>query len=332
MKLPEELEKKFEQLDPETQKKVLGHQKNLDDLRNGTTEIPEDIRDKMAELNKAPYDANYLDTRCPGRDLNAEYACKACPYQNGKKCQLRVALKKSPKHYAGTNFCIMPGIYMDLPEDCDPQVANLIDPMSRFEILRLYDNYMAESVKVMRSELFAIRTFMNRPQPGFGSELASLRRAEEDADRELSRMFRLAYKFALHNVLREDAPTGEELRYAFEEDQYKQRKALGEPVIYTDGRCWFDGYVASKGYIPGPFPGLEFWRSEKGHVDPKQFAAWLEETKSERERSKLPPVGYTGQLVCRVYAVDVLKFFADVHGACGPKTYLLGAQMPQNYI
>ena len=133
--------------------------------------------------------------------------------------------------------------------------------------------------------------------------------------------FKLAYQFALHASSAGYAPSDQELRDEYELSQYYMRKNLGEPVIYQDGRCWYDGYVVSQGYWPGPFPGLEFWRSEKGPLNPEQFSQWLADTESERKQSKLPPVGWKGTPVCGVYAMDILKYYCNIGGVCGPETF-----------
>lgn len=305
---------------PEAEKALLEGRKLAEALSKGDMELPEEIRHEMDRSKQAPYDTGYNDTQCHGCDVNKKFG-RVCTYQKGNECQLRAILKGSPKNFPNTNYCLMPGIYMNLPAEFDAKIANLIPPGARVYVLRLYDHFLSYEIKIMKAKRLAKRNGKRKSRTKGKGNLASLRTAQDTADRKMSTLFKFAYEMTYYVLRGERAPTAEEFRDAYEVDQYQMRLEQGEPVIFENGRCMFDGYVVSQGYLPGPFPGMEFWTTEKGPVDPRQFAKWLEDTKPERERSKLPPVGYTGCPVCNIYAIDMLKFFADTLGVAGPETY-----------
>lgn len=308
---------KFGKLGPEAQKRALERQKFIDDLSRGAIEVPEDLRSKMDERNKIHYDESYKDTRCPGRGLNEKFCCESCGHLDGDICKLRTDLNQYTEDVPQNRFRLMPYIHLIPPEEYDIKVANLIFTMGRLDLLRRYDRYMAKAMEVNFAEKKAPIL------PKDKARLAMMKKAAEAAAQDFIFMLHSVYELASLKTFGERAPSDEALRDAYEKEQYEMRRDLGEPVIFKDGRCWFDGYVVGQGYLPGPFPGLELWMSKDGLVDPEQFSQWLMDTESERKQSKLPPVGWMGTPVCGVYAIDGLKFYANTHHVLGRETYRL---------
>lgn len=118
-----------------------------------------------------------------------------------------------------------------------------------------------------------------------------------------------------------DVPTEEELVDAYEKWQYEQRKALGEPVLFRDGRLCFEAVIFENGLQPGPFPGLESYSWNGELVDPKELAQWLADTKVQRKEQRNEYVGFFGCKTCPVHAADMVWFFGTRYDIHGPESY-----------
>lgn len=313
-------------LDPEIQRELLEHHEFAEGLAKGSIDIPEELCKELKKLNRVPYDKNYDDTRCHGCEVNKRFGC-VCPYQNGNTCQLRVMLKQPPKVVLGTEYRLMPGVCIDLPKGYKAKVAKLLCPEARCDILRLYDWHFALAVDISRVKSLVEQNALEQPE--VQAYLASLNAKKDAIDRELSGFFDYTYQLAKRGAFGPNAPSDEKLRDVYEVAQYRKRIEKGEPAVFENKRCLFDGFVISQGYLPGPLAGLEFWKIKDGPVDPRQFSKWLADTKNERERSKFPPVGYTGCPACSIYALDILKYFSHNYGVIGYETFGVMTQTPR---
>lgn len=329
---------------PEELREKLESYKLAEALREGSMEIPEEIRHEMDRLKQALCDTDYNDTQCHGCDVNKKFGC-ACPCQKGNVCGLRVTSKDTPVDFstiAFRRFCRNIGSNL-ISSGFKEEIADRFPPQARFDILRLYDQFLAyfqeihytsKYIAYIKMDTWELRNRID--------ELLYLGAARERVCKEMPDLFKTMYEYANYYLPKGYTPSAEELRDAYEVDQYQRRLEKGEPVIFENGRCMFDGYVVSQGYLPGPFPGLEFWTTGpswlglwedyENLVDPKQFTKWLEDTKSERERSKLPPVGYTGSPVCGICAMDVFNLMYSKNDAIGPETYKYALKMMEHYL
>ena len=118
-----------------------------------------------------------------------------------------------------------------------------------------------------------------------------------------------------------NGPTEQELVDAYEMWQYEQRKALGEPVHFRNGRLCFEKFIFENGLQPGPFPGLGFYSSHGRLVDSKMLAQWLADTKAERKKRQNECVGFFECPDGLIRAADMVWFFGDRYDVHGPESY-----------
>lgn len=123
------------------------------------------------------------------------------------------------------------------------------------------------------------------------------------------------------NDATDGGPSEQDLIDAYERDQYLKRKALGEPVLFHDGRLYFEKIIFEHGYQPAPYPGLDLYQQHGELVDPTAFARWLDHMAPERKERENEGVGFFGCPVCPVHADSMAWFFSLIYDLFGSESY-----------
>lgn len=301
--------------------------KRVEDLSKGVTSLNKSLCDEMDELNRLTRDMNDIYDMCPAyhsktmMDMNSFFDVKYCPHMEYGTCFYMSAVNQDSEEIVGAGRKLLFNFHIEGLDAFDLRVLKRIEPKVRVHLMDIYDRYRAASMPVRLVEginEFACTAWFDR-----------LKAAEKIAEKEFWSAFNDAYKSTSDNYWNQHTFTEEEYEAAYEEYQYEERKRLGEPVIFYNGRCYFEGYIASYGYIPGAFPGLDLYTRQGKQVDPQQFAQWLAEKKIERQLSNLPPVGFFGHPVCGVRAADIFRFCSKRLNCTGSATMRLYLTDPQ---
>ena len=192
----------------------------------------------------------------------------------------------------------------------------LMTPEMRLKQLELWDRCEAALVTVQHA-------FETRPPKG-RSEMKKLFAPVDTAMKRLMHISaQLCHEIEANKAQYEakGTPTEQELVDAYEAWQYERRKALGEPVLFRDGRLCFEKSIFEAGYQPGPFPGLWGYTQDGKPVDPKAFAKWLADGKTRRKEKPSEGVGFFGCPVCGPHAADMVWYYGSLCGTHGPESY-----------
>lgn len=287
----------------------------VDALSKGIFGLDKVFCDKLDELNRSVYDARDDDEVCPGIDANNLFDVSCCPCMHCARCELLDFVEGHSEETVGNGPELLLDFHIEELANYDPKVIKLMPPKVRIYLLELYDRYRAVEIQVRMAE------DINNPDCTAG--LGGLKTAEEATKKGFWSAFNLAYIYTKDTRWYGRAYPEAEIEAAYERFQYEERKRLGEPVIFYNGRCWFEGFVAAHGYRPGAFPGLDLYIKDEKRVDPQQFAQWLNDKKIERQLSNLPLVGFLGLPVCGVHAVDLFKYYLKWHNCTGSATMRL---------
>lgn len=192
-------------------------------------------------------------------------------------------------------------------------------PESIFELMECYDRLSAceKLRKKVEADIEAGKSSDDLPY------LPAIKSGEEAEYWE----FMAVYDRALQTRDPNRIQTEQAFRDAYERYQYEKRSSNGEPVVFRNGRCYFEGFVLGQGYLPGLYPGLERYNTQG--LSYAEFIRWLEITKPARQKSKLPLVGFFENPVCGASLFDMFKFNAvryKVFGAESWKQYLSSSQ------
>lgn len=302
--------------------------KRVEDLSKGISSLDKSLCDEMDELNRLTRDVNDFYDMCPAyhsktmMNLNSFFDVKYCPHMEYGACLYMCVVNEDSEKVVGTGTKLLFNFHTEHLNSYGARNLNRMEPKVRIYLMDLYDRYRAASAQV--------RLVESAGETDCTAKLDDLKEAEKAAEEVFLKALKIAYRSADEGCRNQRTFTEEEYEAAYEEYQYQERKRLGEPVIYHNGRCCFEGYVASYGYIPGAFPGLDMYTGTEGElVDPQQFAQWLAKKKIERRMSNLPPVGFFGHPVCGIRAADIFRFCAQRLNCTGSATMRLYLNGPQ---
>lgn len=289
-------------------------------------------------------------TQCPGVCANKELTGHDCPYMQHGECQYLLELNKISAPLtedAGLLFGYNASIRRGTETTPLEKMFHALPPQTQFDLMKAEDKF--EGVSRHYHKEFP-------PNPAYPEieynlcdypECAGLIYYFHDEIESRSNSFTDALCDAfckIYTDIPRNSPFAgvdcrseplhyyneEEVARQYEQFQYSERKALGEPVKFHNGRCMFDGYVLQH-YLPGPVPGLQYYTERDMYslldhntgdlVDHATFAKWLTDAAVERQQGNLPPVGFFGMPVCAVRAADIFKYNAFSRRIIGPRTY-----------
>lgn len=203
----------------------------------------------------------------------------------------------------------------------------LMTPEMRLKQLELWDRCEAALVTVQHA-------FETRPPKG----RSEMKKLFAPVDTSMKRLLHISAQLCREieankaQYEAKGAPTEQELVDAYEAWQYERRKALGEPVLFRDGRLCFEKSVFEAGYQPGPFPGLDLYTRDGKLVDRKAFDRWLNDAKARRKETPDEGVGFFGCPVCGLHAADMVWYYGRLCGTHGSESYRERVKLAQGML
>lgn len=290
-------------------------------------------------VNSMGYDVSNPNEMCPERKVYVDLPKRPCRFLYSARCNMLDHGCCAKGARVGGRTEIAFNICFDLGGHIENAIPDSIGCEARAKLLELYDKAQASGKFSTADSNFcsAAHQLLCTLSVGEKDQLSAYMRADynslSDIDKEKYNTLKRIDAGCITGLDGEEDFYGtkigktpysdEAMAVAYEKWQYEARKRLGEPVIFHNGRCLFDGTLPEAGIFPGPFPGLDLYRYEKKLLDPDVFRRWLDESESMRKQSGLPPVAYIGQPLCALRFRDVLLYYSTQHSVIGSETYRL---------
>lgn len=200
--------------------------------------------------------------------------------------------------YRNNNVELMFDVTMDLPSKYYKEVIQGLGASERLTLLKLRDRIQAAK---LNCDYF----------PDRASVQEALENARNDFDRVLEHFHSVnennAFFFKNPDLAKEGTYQPYFSRF-YDEDQFVERSLRGEPVLFHQGRLYFESFVFEHGFQPGPFPGLDLYMKDGEYVDPEEFSQWLKEMLPKRSKNFHRRVGFWGCPACVVNAGDLVRY------------------------
>ena len=198
---------------------------------------------------------------------------------------------------------LMFGVTMDLPSKYYKEVIQGLGASERLTLLKLRDRVLAAKMNY--------ECFLGMQEEYYASAQEVLENARNDFDCVLRQFHAVNEDDAFFFKHPDFAKQGTYHPYFsrfYDEDQFVERSLRGEPVLFHQGRLYFESFVFEHGFQPGPFPGLDLYTKDGEYVDPEEFSLWLKEMLPERSKNFHRRVGFWGCPACVVNAGDLVRY------------------------
>ena len=247
---------------------------------------------------------------CLGHDINCMTGHPGCPYRfSNNRCE--ILAYQGNAHFASLDKSEVElafGIPIKLPAQYYPEIIKNLSANEKLILLKLLD-------RVYAARLHYDRLWHNNCISSGSAEeslvLDRLNSAQNDFDRVLD-YFHSIHKKYLYLYKGNYDPNFREqqqnLILAYESDQYYERLLRGEPVLFHQGRLYFENFIFEHGYQPGVFPGLSYYKKDGEYVNPEEFSRWIEKMQNERIRLDKKRVGFWGGPVCAVNTSNIVRY------------------------
>lgn len=254
-------------------------------------------------INKTHYEENDAYARCPGYLLNNMLGHPDCPNKPFHNRCAFLDYQRVAYHgeYNKGAIELMFGVTIELPSKYYKEVISNLGASERLTLLKLRDRIHAAK---MNRDYFSGTLEESTAQEALDD-------AQNDFDLVLGYFHRLkendAFFFKNPDLARQGTYQLLFSRF-YDEDQFIERSLRGEPVLFHQGRLYFESFIFEHGFQPGPFPGLDLYTKDGEYVDPEEFSLWLKKMLPERSKNFHRRVGFWGCPACVVNAGDLVRY------------------------
>lgn len=253
-------------------------------------------------INKTHYEETDAFARCPGFLVNHMSGASKCPNMAANyRCALldHQRVKFFGKLGKGTVELAF-DVRIDLPSKYYEEVILDFPLCDKLTLLKLYDRVCAAKINYDR----------HAGSPDEEDAHDALKSAQYDFDKVLEYFHKMCEDniYTFKKTCHIDYESQLDLAHYYEKDQFIERSLQGEPVLYHQGRLYFENIIFEHGYRPGIFPGLDLYTKDGKPVDPEEFSQWLKQMLPERSKNFHRRASFWGCPACVVNPGDLVRY------------------------